>query len=247
MGQPIVFSTRLTADDWDSGVSAWRCPAVDLPSAFIKDAYAGGQKVSTDLLSIEKGPARISWKGAQRPNELNLFIGLGEKLSLVSAENFWKRLAIVVPIITAVIGVIGGWLTSKPGPAPGPVAHDLFFRIDPNDLKDSGMPPAKILLNNQEINQSQPYKMTSDATAIVDTTAAYQLFVRNRSIISDTASKIDALFPALNALNATVTGRLCSGGPNGIPSDLSGQMGQKTTDISEALRAARLQLGALTK
>lgn len=247
MGEPVVFTTKLTADDWDSGVAAWRCPAVDLPSAFIKDAYAGGQKVSTDLLSIEKGPARINWRGTRRPNELNVVIGLGEKLSLVSAENFWKRLAIVVPIITAVIGVIGGWLTSKPVQTPGPVAHNLFFRVDPNDLKDSGMPPAKISLNNQEINQSQAYKMTSDATAVVDTTAAYQLFVRNRSIVSDTVSKIDALFPALNALNATVTGRLCSGGPNGIPSNLSGQMGQQTTDISEALRVARLQLGALSK
>ena len=39
MGENIVFTTRLTADDWDPGIRAWRCPAVDIPSAFIKAAY----------------------------------------------------------------------------------------------------------------------------------------------------------------------------------------------------------------
>jgi hypothetical protein len=249
MGQEIVFTIGLTSDDWKPSLSAWLCPAVDLPSAFIKDAYdPRGKPIATSLLQIDKGPARVSWKGpGARPAEITVALALGEKLSLVSAENFWKRLAIVVPIITAFIGALGGWISSKPGPSPSPLTHALLFRVDPNDLKDSGMPPAKITVNNQEINQALPYKVDSDITAVVDTTAAYRAFVNNKNVVTDSVKKIDLLFPSLNALNAQVTGRLCSGGSNGIPSDLSGQMGKQTTDISDALRSVRLELGGLTK
>jgi hypothetical protein len=245
MGAQIVFTIKLTSDDWDAGLSAWRCPAVDIPSAFIKDAYAGGQQISNESLAIDKGPARIRWRGARRPTELYVAIALGEKLSLVSAENFWKRLAIVVPIITAVIGVIGGWLTVKPG--PGPIAHNLYFRVDPNDLKDSGMPPAKISLNNLEINQALPYKVDSDITAVVDTTAAYRAFVNNRAVVGNSIRKLDLLFGSLDAHNAHVNGNICSGGAHGEPSVERPQLSKEITDISGVLRDVRSELGVMTK
>jgi hypothetical protein len=249
MGEQIVFTVRLTPDDWEGGLSAWRCPAVDIPSAFIKEARdPDGQPIALSLLSIDEGPARVSWKGpGVHPPKITIVVELGEKLSLVSAENFWRRLAIVVPIITAIIGLLGGWITNRPGPNPPPLIHSLLFRVDPNDLKDSGMPPAKITINNQEINQAVPYKVESDVTAVVDTTAAYRAFVNNTSIVTDSVKKIDSLFPTLNALNAQVTGRICSGGSNGVPSDVSAQMGKQTTDISDTLRGVRLELGRVTK
>jgi hypothetical protein len=123
----------------------------------------------------------------------------------------------------------------------------MWFRVDPNDLKDSGMPPARITVNNQEIRQTAPYKVESDATAIVDVTDAYRVFVNSKNVVTDTVKKIDVLFPALNDLNAQVTGALCSGGPHGIPAQAAGDMGRKTTAISDALRGVRLELGGLTK
>jgi hypothetical protein len=58
--QEIVFTLRLTPDDWDPNVRAWRCPAVDIPSAMIKRAYdASGQLLATEYLKIDKGPARV--------------------------------------------------------------------------------------------------------------------------------------------------------------------------------------------
>lgn len=257
MGEQIVFTVRLTSDDWETGLSAWRCPAVDIPSAFIKEARGpSGQPVATTLLDIEKGPARVSWKGpGAHPAQMTLVVGLGEKLSLVSAENFWKRLAIVVPIITAIIGVLGGWASKQPGPVPNPLPtptptpemHSLLFRIDPNDLKDSGMPPAKITVNNQEINQVVPYKVGSDITAVVDTTAAYRAFVNNKAVVANSARKIDLLFGSLNTLNGEVTGLICSGGSNGEPAQIGGRMGKETSDISNVLRDIRLELGGLIR
>jgi len=251
MGEQIVFTVRLTPDDWESGLSAWRCPAVDIPSAFIKEARGpNGQPLATSLLNIDKGPARISWKGpGARPAQITIVVGLGEKLSLVSAELFWKRLAIVVPIVTALIGALGGWISNKPGPgpSPSPLTHALYFRVDPNDLKDSGMPPAKITVNNQEINQALPYSVDKDITAVVDTTAAYRAFVNSKNVVTNSVRKIDLLFGSLNTLNAEVTGLICSGGAHGEPSILAGKMGKETTDISDLLRDVRMELGGLAK
>lgn len=252
MADPIIFTVRLTPNDWQKGVSAWICPAVDIPSVFLKEAYdPNGQSLPLDQFRIDKGPARVRWIGkGEAPSEVTLGLALGEKLSPASEERFWKGVALVVPIITALIGAWGGWL-ARAAPAatssPVSVARNLYFRVDPNDLKDSGMPPAKITVNNQEINQAVPYRMESDATAIVDTTAAFRAFVNNKNVVTDTLTKIDALFPALNDLNAQVTGGLCSGGAHGIPASAAGDMGRKTTALSDALRGVRTELGGLTR
>jgi hypothetical protein len=101
--EEIVFTLRLTEEDWNSSVNAWNCPAFDIPSSYVKDAYAGGQLLSANMFKVEKGPARVSWLGAKHPNQIVVIVGLGEKLSPTSTEEWWKRFAIVVPIITAVI------------------------------------------------------------------------------------------------------------------------------------------------
>jgi hypothetical protein len=254
MSEEIVFTIGLTSDDWKPGLSAWLCPAVDIPTAFIKTAYdPNGKLLAPDLFKIEKGPARVSWKGSGRPpTGVTLGLVLAEKLSPASEERFWKGIALIVPIITAFIGVWGGWLlkpapATQPGPNPPAVTRNLYFRVDPNDLKDSGMPPAKITVNNQEINQAHPYKVESDITAVVDTTATYRAFVNNKTVVTNSVRKIDLLFGSLNALNAHVNGNICSGGSHGEPSVERPQMSKETTDISDVLRDVGSELGVLTK
>src|ERR1700682_1191779 len=87
------------------------------------DRYGDLKKIKQRALIVngkDKGPARVRWMGpGKAPTQVRVVLGLGEKLSLVSAELFWKRLAIVVPIITALIGA-GATYASIPGPKPGP-------------------------------------------------------------------------------------------------------------------------------
>jgi hypothetical protein len=99
----IVFTLRLAEEDWDPGVQAWRCPAFDIPSSYVKEAFADGQRLSANMFKIEKGPARVSWQGGAHPSQIVVIVGLGEKLSPTSTEEWWKRFAIIVPIITALI------------------------------------------------------------------------------------------------------------------------------------------------
>jgi hypothetical protein len=95
----VVFTIRVTAADWDPLARAWRCPAVDIPSAFIKEAIdPTGLPLGLSLLEIAKGPARVAWKGPNPPSELLLVIGLGEELSPAMEERRWKKIAVVAPI-----------------------------------------------------------------------------------------------------------------------------------------------------
>lgn len=246
-----IFTVRLSSDDWQDRFSAWLCPALDIPTVVIKEAYdRRGNSLGLDSLRIDKGPARVRWTGAgEAPDEVTLGLVVAQQLSPMSEERFWKGIALVIPIITALIGVWGGWLIKAgsqtvPGPA---LTHRMWFRVDPNDLKDSGMPPAKITINNQEIKQTEPYIVESNATAIVDVTEAYRLFSRTTNIVSDSVQKIDALFPVLNNLNAQVTGLLCPGGAHGVPAASAEEMGRKALSISDALRDIRSELGGAAK
>jgi hypothetical protein len=117
MAEEIVFTIRLTSEDWDAGTRSWRCAALEIPSEFIKGAFdPKGQPLATELLKIDKGPARVTWRGSGQPSQITLVVGLGEELSPSSEGRFWKRLAIVVPIITALIGAAATYVTKDPGP-----------------------------------------------------------------------------------------------------------------------------------
>src|SRR5262245_41871655 len=97
---------RLTVDDWDPALLAWRSPALGIPSASVREARdPKGLPVATSMLKVDTGPARLTWNGPGKPPEtITISVELGEELSPISQEKFWKRLAIVVPIITAIIG-----------------------------------------------------------------------------------------------------------------------------------------------
>jgi hypothetical protein len=167
----IVFTLPLTEDDWDAGVRAWRCAAFDIPSAFIKEAYdPEGQRISASMFRVDKGPARVSWQGPGHPSQIVIIVGIGETLSPTSREDWWKRFAIIVPIVTAIIAAIATY-ASKPVPPCG--EHTLRLRVDPNDIDGSGLPPAKITLNNQQVGQPIEYKVKSDVVAVVDVNRAY--------------------------------------------------------------------------
>jgi hypothetical protein len=248
MGEEIVFTTRLTPDDWDPNIRAWRCPAVDIPSAFIKTAYdPKGQLLAGDYLKIDKGPARVSWKGPDKhPAQIVLVLALGEELSPVSAELFWKRLAIVVPIIAALISAGATWF-GKPDPTPR--AHMLRLRVDPNDVEASGLPPAKITLNNQEVRQPIDHEMKTDVMAIIDVSKAFDLaktlgaaYKKQASAVESSIGNINAVFGQLNDLTSYMNGDICSGGAHGEPVVNRGAINTRAAAISDRLRGVNSDL-----
>lgn len=217
MSEEIVFTLRLTSDDWDPQFRAWRCPAFDIPSAFIKEARdPKGQPIAMSLLKVDKGPARLTWTGSGQPSQIAVVVGFGEELSPTSQEQFWKRLAIVVPIITAIITAGATYVSSKPGPDPTP--HTLRLRVDPNDIEVSGLQPATITVNDRNLTPPIEYKVESDVMAIVDVSKAIDLAkilgktVQNQNnSIKSSVCNLTAIFKQLDDLNSAVNGNICRG------------------------------------
>lgn len=243
MDKKLVFTIRLTEEDWDSDVRAWDCAALDIPGAYIETAFDKGQVLDQTMFKIDHGPARVRWLGSRRPQQIRLVVGLGEPLTPKSAEEFWKRLAIVVPIITAIITATATYLT-KPGPGPVPNPHVLSLQVLPNDLEVSGLPPARVTMNSQDVKTPVDHKVTGDTRAVVDVSKAVDY--ARASIDSGSAcyaaavqaqKDLAAASGASNTFTSRVGGSICGGGSNGIPSPMSGSLVQQGNELTGKLQA----------
>src|SRR5206468_2918020 len=104
------------------------------------------------------------------------------------------------------------------------------------DLEGSGLPPAKITLNNQEYRQPVEYKVSSDVAAIVDVNKAY-LSLKTLNAAADASIKnINAIASQVNDFTLLVTGKICSGGASGWPSDAAPRFAQQGTDTEQVER-----------
>lgn len=251
MGDKIGFTLRLTPADWDAGLNAWRCPAVDIPGAFIQQARdANGKPMELELLKIEKGPARITWIGAGQPAQISVAIGLGEELSLTSNERFWKRFAVVVPIITALIGAGATYLSTSSSGGSSPI-RTLRLSVFPIELESSGMPPAKITVNSREVKQPIEYQIASDVSAIVDVSKAVDFATKlgnaykdqkntaafSANVVRDVTNELNGLTAKLSDLAIGVGGPICPGGASGVPSPSARGLSAQAKAVSGKLES----------
>jgi hypothetical protein len=228
MSDEILFTIRLTEEDWETHFRAWRCPALGIPGAFVKEAFGPeGHPLATTFLRVDKGPARVTWIGPAEPSQLALVVGLGEQLSPASEGAYWKRFAIVVPIVAALIGALATYI-SKPSADP----RTLQLRVDPLEMDASGLPPPKVTINSQEVKLPINYKVTADVIAIVDVSKAFN-YAKTLTDASDTSVRtLNALTKEINDFTSRVSGNICGGGSNGIASPLSGSLAAQGTSIS---------------
>jgi hypothetical protein len=114
----IVFTTRLTKEDWDAELKAWRCPVLAIPKAEVGDLFVEGNRIDKEKYQVLEGPPSIRWIPQDPPDRLAVQIRLSQPLSLQADTDRWKGLAIVLPpvasIIVALIGAIAVHFT---GPA----------------------------------------------------------------------------------------------------------------------------------
>jgi hypothetical protein len=117
---PIIFTTRLTEEDWDSTLSAWRCPSLAIPKARIEDLFVDGNRLDKAKYEV-RGPG-IRWIAPNPPRGVTAQIRLGEELSLESETDRWKKLAVVLPFVAALVGAAATYLSKS--------ANDGFNNAD---------------------------------------------------------------------------------------------------------------------
>ena len=99
----IVFTARLTEDDWDEAMRGWRCQVLLVPGAIVEAIYVEGDRIDSARYEVLTQHAFIRWIAPNKPQRVAAFIKLTETLSLDKETERWKRLAIILPVVATVI------------------------------------------------------------------------------------------------------------------------------------------------
>lgn len=101
------FELKLTDQDWNEKISAWRCLSLRIPEVEINSIYAGDNRLSGHDYDIDRGLWVIHWKGKTRqPKEIQLLGTLSQK-SNQSRNNFrWNKPTVMFSGIASLILVL---------------------------------------------------------------------------------------------------------------------------------------------
>lgn len=123
-----MFTTRLTADDWDEAMHGWRCQVLTVPGAVVQALYVEGNQIDCGRYQVLSDLTFIRWMAPDQPERIAASIKLTEALSLGKDTEKWKRLAIILPVAATIIAAS---LTSAatylsrsldtPTPSPPPI------------------------------------------------------------------------------------------------------------------------------
>ncbi|HEX8736088.1 MAG TPA: hypothetical protein VF721_12245 [Pyrinomonadaceae bacterium] len=120
--QAIGFRTKVTEEDWDEALSAWRCPALKIPGAEIESIFVSGNSIDSSWYKVIHEQDIVRWvRSGKHPPEATFLIKLTEELSTKELTLKWKQLAVILPFITSVLvalltGIISYALKASPDP-----------------------------------------------------------------------------------------------------------------------------------
>ncbi len=101
--QPIAFPVTVTEKDWDLRLGGWRCPALKIPGAKVESVYVSSDRVDNARYEVKYELDIIRWLHPKRPPEATLHIKLTEELSTEEMTLKWKKLAIILPLVTSIV------------------------------------------------------------------------------------------------------------------------------------------------
>jgi hypothetical protein len=145
----IVFTTRLTADDWDEAMHGWRCQVLNVPGAIVEAVYVEGARIDTARYEVLSQNTFIRWMAPDQPQRAAASIKLTEALSLGKDTERWKRLAIILPVIATVAAAAitaAATYLSRP--------HEVHAQVEPAPHPD----------NHQQMTLAMPAKSDGSTT-----------------------------------------------------------------------------------
>jgi hypothetical protein len=102
--QTTTFTVSLTDKDWNQELRAWWCSALKIPGAKVIEVLVAGTTASFSSYEVNYDLGAIKWTHPEHPERATVIIKLTEELSTKELTLKWKKLAVVVPIITALLG-----------------------------------------------------------------------------------------------------------------------------------------------
>lgn len=119
--QATNFTVALTDKDWDQELGAWRCPALKIPGAKVADVLVAGASANFSSYEVNYGLGTVRWTRPKPPERATVIIRLTEELSTRELTLRWKKLAVAVPVITALLGGLISYISTVERRPPGNV------------------------------------------------------------------------------------------------------------------------------
>lgn len=117
MSESIPITVSLTESEWISAHNAWYCNVVHLPGVQITDVRIDGRSEPHEFVELDQKAGVIKWRrDATHPKQITLFFDLQKSLDIGAK---WKKFAILVPIIVAIIAPLLTTLVKYPGSTIG--------------------------------------------------------------------------------------------------------------------------------
>ena len=105
----IAFTVTVDDRDWDLNMGGWRCPALEIPGSQVDALYVSGARVDSAWYEVLREHSLIRWIRQDRPAQAVVSIALTEELSTQELTSKWKKLAIVLPVVSSIlVALIGG-------------------------------------------------------------------------------------------------------------------------------------------
>ena len=116
----ISFTVPLTEQDWDETRFGWRLPVLKIPDAKVEGLYDSG-KVSDDWFEVDAPNELVKWQHGPPPKHAVICVMVPDNLrtfdqaaqqadeKATKQSQFWKNLALFVPVFVAAISASAGW------------------------------------------------------------------------------------------------------------------------------------------
>jgi hypothetical protein len=111
--QAIAFPVTVAKEDLDEGLGGWRCPLLKIPGAIVEDVLVMGKSINNSCYAVNHELGIVRWVTPDPPERATIIIKLTEELSTKELTLRWKKLAIIIPIITVVLAGVFSYIQSK--------------------------------------------------------------------------------------------------------------------------------------
>lgn len=140
----IGFTVTLSERDWDPELSGWRCPALKIPGAAIDAVYVSGTRADTSWYEVLAEHSIVRWVRENHPAQAAIAIKLTEELSTQELTSKWRKLAIVLPVVSSVlVAVIAAAVSLYTADHTSSQAHSTQATTTTASLATSPQPPRK--------------------------------------------------------------------------------------------------------
>jgi hypothetical protein len=120
----VAFTQTVGKTDWDPDSCSWRCSTLGIPGAELDAVYTADGTIDKAWYQVLPDLRLVRWvHGTPPPDRLTLSIKLTKDLSTQELTSFWKKVAIVLPVLASFLSAVLALFAKPAGPTKSSETH----------------------------------------------------------------------------------------------------------------------------